>query len=164
MKWSWLGNCNPQSTLCLLGSLIGFAEQSGRLTCPYQNGNNGVNALDHAGPQVISCLNQQEPADARDHQAMVAWCWASVADAGPTSSRHWLNMSCPHQLLCEHWFNVGPIYRRLTWLSQRLFEVWFTRSCPVSNLHLIRPSLACHFPGSSRCIWQLLRRFSECQC
>ena len=36
------------------------------------------------------CLSQQT----RDVLPMLAQCWASVVDGGPTLSQHWVNFSC----------------------------------------------------------------------
>ena len=71
----------------------------------------------------------------RDVQAMLAQCWASVADGGPTLSQHCWNVSCLLVQTCsslitqECWFNEGPIaqdvdptmnpYPTLTYLLSR---------------------------------------------
>ena len=40
------------------------------------------------------CLLHIFSSQTRDVEPMLGWCWPSVADAGPTSTQHWLNASC----------------------------------------------------------------------
>ena len=51
-------------------------------------------------------------------QPMLFWCWASVADAGPTSNQHWFDALGYHaalipsrkqQTLSQWWLNVGSV-------------------------------------------------------
>ena len=45
---------------------------------------------------------------AHDVEPMLLYCWATVCDAGPTLSQHWLNVPCllRQQLLCKSTYSA----------------------------------------------------------
>ena len=66
---------------------------------------------------LLICDSQQT----RYVEPMLFYCWASVADNGPTLKRHWLNVSCllghniitflpgKQDTLTQCFLNVGPL-------------------------------------------------------
>ena len=66
---------------------------------------------------LLNCLlGKQSSQQAQYIDAMFIWCWASVADAGPTSNQHW-EMSCllgEGQQRCL-WKNFVILYRMGIW-------------------------------------------------
>ena len=46
----------------------------------------------HASANLLYAALQCQPT--RDIEPMLAQCWASDVDGGPTLNQHWLNISC----------------------------------------------------------------------
>ena len=53
----------------------------------------------------------------RDVDVMLVWCWASVADGGPTLNQHWHNVSC---ILGPNWN-----YSHVSYFSRENNEISF---------------------------------------
>ena len=61
-------------------------------------------------------------------EPMLFYCWAGVADNGPTLKQHWLNVSCllghnidTQDTLTQCCLNVGPLYATLAQHSNKLY-------------------------------------------
>ena len=94
--------------------------------------------------------SQTIPANTLDTKPMLAECWSTVCDAGPTLSQHWLYGSCKLRYMfafCQ-WHMLAS-KRMCAWKniidSGVLRVVWDPmRKCPISTRGLIPLSCQAH--------------------
>ena len=82
-----------------------------------------------------ACLEPTSSARSRDQadtttrniKPMLVWSWSSVAEAGPTSTQHWFNVSCllgiSHDLFARHWADFSQRLARLRSALNILYQL-----------------------------------------